>query len=72
MSKFTLVREDPDHRSSLEPMRKDNEIMFFNTPDEAYQYYRKEHYWDTANIQLVEFHDFKLELVKNNGEGAKR
>ena len=71
MRKFTLVRPDPDRRDSLEPLRKDKEILFFNTPDEAYQYYRKEHWWDTADIQLVEFHDFKLELVEN-GEGPMR
>lgn len=64
MSKYTLVRPDPESRSSLEPLRHNDEILFFDTPDGAFQYYRKEHYWDTTNVQLVEFHDFKLVLVK--------
>lgn len=64
MSGFTIMRQDPDSRSSYQPLRDSkNEILLFNTPDEAYQYYRKEHYWDTSEIELVEFHDFKLELV---------
>lgn len=65
MPKYTIMRKNMESYQALDPMRNNSgDILFFDTPDAAYQYYRTEHYWETADIYLVQFHDFELKLVE--------
>ena len=62
---YTIMVENPDSRSSFLPIRdNNNNILTFDTPDEAFKYFRDEYWSDTSQMYLVEFHDYELKLVR--------
>lgn len=63
---YTIVVKDPDsYNGSLMPIRDDaKEVLTFDTPNMAYEYFRDKYWSDTKDFYIIEFHDFEVVLAQ--------